>query len=323
MMFSLRRTALMFSLRRTAFTLTELLVSIAIIASLVGLLLPAVQQAREASRKSACQNSLRQIGLALHGFESSRGMFPASGWTIAAPANPAGKFIGWRALILPRIEQAATGQRYDQNVHWWEAPNLEIGSQRLKLFLCPSVPHRTPVTSIIAKSPRPAMSFAAPLAPSDFEALMGVQPSVNPDLYAKPEANRSVLYRNSTTRLAEISDGSSQTIVVVECAARPLVYRGRTLRLELANDQGQGWVDSESAFSLDGASADGAIQGSVIPQLVPRAINATNENEPYSFHPSGASCLFADGHVVFVAESISLDVFAALSTRASGEAAVE
>jgi prepilin-type N-terminal cleavage/methylation domain-containing protein/prepilin-type processing-associated H-X9-DG protein len=308
------------SLRRSAFTLTELLVSIAIIGTLVGLLLPAVQQARESSRRNSCQNSLRQVGLALHGFETSRSVFPASGWTIAAPTNPSGKFVGWRALILPHIEQAATGQRYDQNAHWWEPPNTDLGSQRLKLFLCPSVPGRQPVTSIITKSPRPAMTFAQPLAPTDFEALMGVQPTINQDLYSKPEANRSVMSRNSSTRMAEITDGATQTIVVVECSARPLVYRGRTLRHDLSNDQGQGWIDSESAFSLDGATADGSVQG-LGPKLTPRAINATNENDPYSFHPSGASCLFADGHVVLVAESISLDIFAALSTCAGGELA--
>jgi prepilin-type N-terminal cleavage/methylation domain-containing protein/prepilin-type processing-associated H-X9-DG protein len=307
---------------RTAFTLTEMLVSITIIGTLVGLLLPAVQQARESSRRSSCQNSLRQIGLALHGFESTRGVFPASGWTIASPTNPAGKFVGWRALILPHIEQTATGQRYDAGIHWWEPPNPDIGSQRVKMFLCPSVPQRMPVTAIIAKSPRPAMSFAVPLAPTDFEALMGVQPTINQDLYSKPEANRSVLYRNSTTRMAEITDGSSQTIMVVECSARPLVYRSRILRLDLANDQGQGWVDSESAFSLDGATSDGAIQG-LGHKLTPRALNATNENEPYSFHPAGASCLFADGHVAFIAETIWVDVFAALSTRAGGELAAD
>ena len=306
---------------RRAFTLTELLVSIAIIGALVGLLLPAVQQAREASRNSACQNNLRQIGLALHNFESSRGVFPASGWTVAATLNPAGKFVGWRALISPHLEQAALHTAYDQNAHWWETPNLELGSQRLKIFLCPSVPQRIPVSSAVAKPPRPAMTFTQPLAPADYEALMGVQPVVNPDLYASPQSNRSVLYRNATTRLAEISDGSSQTIIVVECSARPLVYRRHSAHHELTNDQGQGWVDSESAFSFDGATADGAIQGWG-PLFTTQALNATNENEPFSFHPSGACSLFADGHVSLVSESIPLAVFAALSTRAGGEQVV-
>jgi prepilin-type N-terminal cleavage/methylation domain-containing protein/prepilin-type processing-associated H-X9-DG protein len=304
--------------RRRAFTLTELLVSIAIIGMLVSLLLPAVQQTREASRRSACQNNLRQLGLALHGFETSRGVFPPSGWTVASPLNPAGKFIGWRALLLPYVEQGALGQQYDLGADWWEGINPQLGSQRLKIFLCASVPQRIPVTSIVAKSLRPAMTFAHPLAPADYEALMGVQPTVNQALYASPLANRSVLFRNSTTRMAEITDGSSQTIIVVECSTRPLVYRGRMARVDLANDQGQGWIDSESAFSFDGASADGSLQGQG-PQLTPRAVNATNENEPYSFHSGGASCLFADGHIEFTSESIALELFAALVTRAGGE----
>jgi prepilin-type processing-associated H-X9-DG protein len=87
---------------------------------------------------------------------------------------------------------------------------------------------------------------------------------------------------------------------------------------ELANDQGQGWIDSEGAFSLDGASPGGALQG-LGPLLTPRPLNATNENEPYSFHSGGCSVLFADGHVEFVSESVSLELFAALSTRAAGE----
>jgi prepilin-type N-terminal cleavage/methylation domain-containing protein/prepilin-type processing-associated H-X9-DG protein len=304
--------------RRSGFTLTELLVSMTILGTLVGLLLPAVQQAREAARRSACQNQLRQIGLALLQFEAAGGCFPPSGWTVAVPANPAGKFVGWRALVLPHLEQAALSQRYNPAVHWWEGVNTALATQRLDVFLCPSVPQRLPVNSIVAKLPRPAMNFAQPLAPCDYEALMGVQPVVNRALYDSPLANRSVLFRNSATRVAEITDGTSPTMMVVECAARPLVYRGRAARYELTNDQGQGWIDSESAFSLDGASVSGDQQGNS-PLVTPRAMNATNENEPYSFHAGGSLALFADGHVEFVSESIRLEVFAALATRAGGE----
>ena len=161
------------------------------------------------------------------------------------------------------------------------------------------------------------MTFPLPLAPTDYEAIMGVQPSINPERYATPQANRSVLFRNSAVRMAEITDGTSQTIVVVECSGRPLVYRGRTPRFDLANDQGQGWIDSEGPFSLDGASADGAVQGQG-PVLTPRAMNATNENDPYSFHPGGGNFLFADGHVAFVEQGIPLEVFAALCTAPAG-----
>jgi prepilin-type N-terminal cleavage/methylation domain-containing protein/prepilin-type processing-associated H-X9-DG protein len=306
---------------RTAFTLTELLVVMAIIGTLVSLLLPAVQQARESARQTACQNHLRQLGLALQHFHNSHQVFPPSGWTVASASNPAGKFVGWRALVLPHLEQAALQSRYDFSIHWWEGTNLDLAGQQLKVFLCPSVPQRTSVTAAIAKPPRPAMTFSAPLGLTDYEALMGVQPTVNPGLYATPQANRSVLFRNAAIRMAEISDGTSQTIVVVECSARPLVYRGRTPRHDLTNDQGYGWIDSEGAFSLDGATSDGVLQG-LGALVTPRGINATNENEPYSFHPAGAYFLFADGHVGFLAESIPLDVLAALSTRAGGEVGI-
>jgi prepilin-type processing-associated H-X9-DG protein len=174
------------------------------------------------------------------------------------------------------------------------------------------------VNSAVAKPPRPAMSFPSPLAGNDYEALMGVQPSIDPLRYATPAGNRSVMYRNSTIPIPHVYDGSSHTIMVVECAGRPLVYRGRTPRPDLANDQGQGWVDSEGPFSLDGANHDGSLQG-LGPILTPRAMNATNENEPYGFHPNGANFLFADGQVKFLHEQIDLLVFAGLVTRNSGE----
>jgi len=304
--------------RSSGFSLTELLVVMAIVGAVASLLLPAIQQARESARRTACQNHLRQLALALHSFEAARTVFPASGWTTSSTHNPAGKFIGWRAIILPYLEQTALESAYDRDQHWWEGRNLVLGCERLPVFLCPSVGERSTLTAIVAKSPRPALQVPEPLGAADYEALMGVQAVVNADLYATPQANRSVLYRNSATRMAEISDGTSQTIMVTECVARPLVFRGRTRRPELSNDQGQGWIDSESAFSLDGATADGAFTG-LGPSLTSRPLNATNENEPYSFHAGGAFCLFADGHVTFLAESISLPQFAALATRAGGE----
>ena len=78
-----------------------------IIGLLISLLLPSVQLAREAVRRSSCQNNLRQLGIALHNFHDTHGTFPASGWTIAGPGNPAGKFVGWRPLLLPHLEAAS------------------------------------------------------------------------------------------------------------------------------------------------------------------------------------------------------------------------
>jgi len=303
--------------------LIELLVVIAIIAILVGILLPAVQSAREAGRRAQCQNNLRQLGLALHNFESVFRVFPASGWTRSGPGNAAGKFVGWRALTLPYIEQSNTEKLYDFNLNWWEGTNVTVAAVPINTYQCPSVPSRAKVMSAIAHPPRPAMTFPNPIAPTDYEAIMGVKPaSINLHLPSARygSTNRfSVMHRNSTTSFADILDGTSNTIMVVECGARPLVFRRRTEQSSLSNDQGIGWADSEGPFSLDGARIDGTFEGCGPERGCTVAMNGRNDNEPYSFHPGGGNFLFADAHVQFMEESIELSVFAGLCTRKAGE----
>ena len=305
-------------MQRRAFTLIELLVVIAIIAILIALLVPAVQKVREAANRAQCQNNLKQIGLALQGFHDSNKVFPPSGWTVAGSGNPAGKYVGWRALMLPFVEQQNLQKLYDFNLNWWEGANLNAAIYRVPLFECPSTGGRQDVTSAVARPPRPAMTFPGPLAPTDYEAVMGVQPWVNPALYGVFPGNRCVMYRNSTTRFTDIVDGSSNTILILECAGRPQVYYGRKAQPSAFNDQGQGWIDSEGPFSLDGASADGTQQG-LGPTLTPVPMNATNYNEPYSFHADGINVVFADGHVRFIRQTASLATFAALCTKNAGE----
>ncbi|MFO0930149.1 MAG: DUF1559 domain-containing protein [Gemmataceae bacterium] len=303
---------------RRGFTLIELLVVIAIIAILIGLLLPAVQKVREAAARMQCSNNLKQIGLALHNFHDTNGTFPASGWTTVGPGNPGGKYVGWRPLLLPYLEQENLRRIYDFNVNWWEGTNPTTAAIPVKVYQCPSAPSRS-VTSAVAKAPRPAITFPAPLGVTDYEAIMGVQPaSVNATLYNA--GNRySVMYRNSQVRLTNVSDGTSTTIAVVECAARPVVYRLGKEQPALSNDQGIGWADSEGPFSLDGASGDGMQEGCTPANGCSYPINRKNDNEPYSFHTGGVNCLFADGHIQFVRETVDLPTFAALCTAAAGE----
>jgi prepilin-type processing-associated H-X9-DG protein len=239
------------------------------------------------------------------------------------PGNPAGKYVGWRPLLLPFVEQQNVRSLYDINQNWWEQPNITVASIPVRVFRCPSAVRGPDVVSAIAKSPRPALNFANPVAPADYEALIGVQPtSINPHL-AWPlynSTNRwSVMYRNSTTRIADILDGTSQTLLIVECSSRPLVFRQRRLQPGMFNDQGISWADSEGAFSVDGASPDGNSEGCGPAGGCVAAMNRKNDNEPFSLHVGGANFLFADGRVQFVAESVPLEVLAALATAQSGE----
>ncbi len=308
---------------RAGATLVELLVVMAIIGTLIGLIAPAVQVARESARRAECQNNLRQIGMALQHFESAHKRFPPSGWTKAGPGHPSGKYVGWRALTLPFLEQANTEKLVDYQMHWWEGTNATVAAVQVKVFQCPSVPQRVEVLSAVAKPPRPTLSFPNPIAPTDYEAIMGVQPtSINPHLPSPiyNATNRfSVLYRNSTTKFAEVIDGTSSTVAIVECGGRPSVYRKRTLQPQLTNDQGIGWADSEGPFSLDGASADGNLEGCGQASGCTVSMNAKNDNEPFSFHTGGSSAVFADAHVAFLSQTIDLRVMAAICTKDAQE----
>ncbi len=311
-------------LNRAGFTLVELLVVIAIIGVLVSLLFPAVQGIREAARRTQCLNNLKQLGLALHNFESAHRVFPASGWTMVGPGNPNGKYMGWRPIILPFLEQGALADLYDPKLNWWESTNAVSAAVPVPGFECPSVPSREDVLSAVAKSPRPAMTFSNPIAPTDYEAIQGVQPaSINPH-FPRPLYNSenrfAVMHRNSRTRFGDIGDGTTYTMMIVEAGGRPTVYRanGRP-RYDLSNDQGIGWADSEGPFSLDGANSDGSIEGGGPAAGCVNVMNKKNDNEPYSFHPGASNVLFAAGNTEFMSQSVSIQVLAALCTRDAGE----
>lgn len=312
--------------KRTGFTLVELLVVIAIIGILMSLLLPAVQAAREAARRTECSNKLKQLGLAVHNFSDAHQKLPSS-------VRPAGLTtlprIAGLTFLLPYLEQNNIYDKYDQTVTWGDPSNAIVKSV-LPVFLCPSDPEPRRLDGI----PELASSWAP-----DVAAVTDYSPTISVDQRLLTaglvdEAGAGALPKNGEPRFEDILDGLSSTILYAESAGRPAVYRrGKrigdvyTTRLNAG-----GWSRPASDFSVDGSGYD----GTTFPG--PSAINATNGEaipdpavfpipyygtegtaEAYSFHYGGANFAFADGSVHFLSESINIREFAKLVTRAGHE----
>jgi len=291
---------------RAGFTLIELLVAIAIIALLVALLLPAVQQAREAARRVQCSNNLKQIGLALLNYESQWGMFPTSTRPIPAPPGP--KQAAALSRILPFLDQGPLFDQYNFSVNWSDAPNPTVIQTQLPAFVCPSTPDSNRLdTNPVTVGGVP---FSGPRACSDYAPLEGVGSLLTGTglVDKQSEGSPSALQVNFTQcRMANIRDGSSSTLVIAEDAGRPVWYiRGRVAPSTLV-PPGAGWADDEQDFFLHGAQDD-----ALATPPGPCAINCHNDGEIYSFHSGIANTLFADGHVRFLSASTDIRLVARL-----------
>ena len=307
---------------RSGFTLIELLVVMAIIAILIGLLLPAVQKVREAAARTKCSNNLKQIGLALYNFESANGYLPSS-------YRPPGATVrySWTPLILPYLEQANLVTNYTESVNWDTPPNLAITSQPVKIFQCPA----TPPTSILDGNPQPPAVYSQIVALTDYAAIRSVNAAIN-STYPQIPSGVGILVLDQQAKLALVTDGLSNTIMITESAGRPQIYRkGQPFGTFPTNKvNGGGWARPASDIDIIGSSAD----GSTYPG--PCAVNCTNgfdmgtawpiptfgtdgTGQPYSFHTAGVNTLMGDGSVRFITNSIDIVTFAAMSTAAEGE----
>lgn len=308
--------------RSKGFTLIELLVVIAIIAVLIGLLVPAVQQVRAAAARAQCQNNLKQMGLALHGFHDTRKVVPpsrtASGGfpPLGIPANAYNGALVW---ILPFIELDTVAKRYDPKLHFGHANNRVAITTSVPVFNCPSTPNSSRVAYTFTHNGFTVTSAAV----ADYSVMRNVETNLYgtypTQVDAYTEANRwgPHSYNSGSTikvmKFNNITDGLSNTIMYVEDAGRPDLYISSGRLLSTNSVQGSAWADEAAEFGLNGCNPGGDNRPGT------QAINCTNNGEPYSFHSGGINVCMCDGSVRYISDGVSIRTFARLTTAQGGE----
>jgi prepilin-type N-terminal cleavage/methylation domain-containing protein/prepilin-type processing-associated H-X9-DG protein len=303
---------------RPAFTLIELLVVIAIIAVLVGLLVPAVQKVRESASRLQCKNNLKQIGLALHAYHDRTKTFP-QGYVsnLNGPAGPGpagdctwnetGPGWGWAAFLLDDLEQGNLQRQIRFDLDIKDPLNAAARTQVVPVYVCPSEA-LTGTFMVVDANGNPLVEVAR----GSYVAMNGVL-GVTSDAYD----NNGAFLRNRGMRIADITDGLSNTLLV-----------------------------GERCTSMSGSTWTGAVNGAVVPAqrypdpadqlgneeasaalVLAHGSKAHLPNNPLvfdadataSFHVTGVNFLFGDGSVHSINNSISGPVYEALLTRAGGE----
>jgi len=300
--------------RRRGFTLIELLVVIAIIAVLIALLLPAVQQAREAARRSQCKNNLKQIGLAMHNYHDTHNTFPPGDIydsVYGTSSGPRRTNIGWAVFLLPFVDQGPLynqiGSASGNFVYDWNSNNqalFNLAKTSLPAYVCPSDPMGMTNTKW-------TVSLQSPLTGSNRVGKSNYVAS-------SPTSGGPVFADNSSLRMRDITDGSSNTFFVGEKTSFNGFYPGVWMgghRWGAANTE----YTTESIFGYANGIASGMAW-----RINFNGTGSTNASQHLkgnfsSAHTGGAQFVFGDGRVIFLSDNINLATFNALATKASGE----
>lgn len=314
---------------RIGFTLVELLVVIAIIGVLVALLLPAVQAAREAARRTQCTNNLRQVGIAVHNYADVMKALPAGYLGIPYPPSPSTHFR-WSGLaaLTPYLEQSAIGNTLDSSVPLFgpQSMNFDVFPQnktavatKLKVFLCPS---------------EPVKIVAADRGPGNYMFCTGSGDDGG-DLY---DASGS-FYANSWNRLATITDGTSNTVFASETllgtgepdATGPVPRDARLAYLSVSVTNltdslcaaGGTWRYNRNYCWADGGVTSGVYNHYYLPNAkTPDCMGRASPGwkAARSNHPGGVMMLLGDSSVRFATSNVNSATWQAISTRDGGEA---
>jgi prepilin-type N-terminal cleavage/methylation domain-containing protein/prepilin-type processing-associated H-X9-DG protein len=319
--------------RRMAFTLIELLVVIAIIAILIGLLIPAVQKVREAAARAKCANNLKQIGLAVHQFESARGYLPPNGSWATASVSFSGQPYSVFARLLPYLEQSALYQQVNLNLSALNQP--AVIAQRIPTYICPSDPNDK-----LRQSTVPA--YPSTYAPGWGDWFCG---NYNTGQFGNG-AFPGVAYPSpGSLRLTDITDGTTTTVGFAEVKAfGSYVGLDATVPPTAIPNSPADALALGGAFTQNGGHtswAEGQIEfvglTFVFPPNTYVPFYNPNDGQIYdvdwlggttlsysaftarSYHSGGVNAMFMDGSVRFIANSIPQATWRALGTRNGGE----
>ena len=273
------------------FTLVELLVVIAIIGVLVALLLPAVQAAREAARRTACLNNVTQLNLAIHNFEFHFESLPPGVTNADGPIRnePKGTHVSWIVKILPYLEQNALAKNFDQAAGAYADANAQVRAAQIAPVQCPS-------------SPVPSLNEARTVARSSYAGCHhDAEAPIDKD-------NHGLLFLNSNVHYSDIFDGTSMTILLGEA---------------LTSRDGLGWVSGTRATLRNTSSIEAGG-----PYLAPPAASPADASEKSgslfvggfgSYHPGGINVGLADGSTRFISQNTDKQLLRQLGNRADGE----